>query len=59
MKTWYTVKAMRVRDTHLNEPETVEFDFFGDVDNDYDLVMEIAKNKLHTTESVCFKIKEM
>ena len=54
MKAWYTITAMKVRDTHLINPKMVKFDFFGDPDSDdgYALAIEIARNKLHTTEGV-------
>ena len=62
MKVWYTVTAMKVRDTHLINPKMVKFDFFGDPNSDegYALVIEIAQNKLHTTEGVAlhFKLQE-
>lgn len=59
MKTWYIVKAMIETNTKLSDPQIVEFDFFGDPNSHegYALATEIAKNKLHTTESVamCFE----
>lgn len=60
-KAWYKVKAMKLTDTRHNNPLIIEFDFFGDPNSDegYALAMEIAKNKLHTTESVVMYFEEM
>ena len=61
MKAWYTVKAVKERDTYLIDPQIVEFDFFGDPNSKegYALATEIAQNKLHTAESVAMCFEEM
>ncbi len=58
--SWYIVKAMKETDAINSNPKTVEYDFFGDISNpaDMELAREIAKNKLHTVESVSLEFKQ-
>ena len=59
MKAWYTVKAMEETIAIYSNPQTVEYDFFGDLNSCEDVAraIEIAQNKLHTTECVSLQFK--
>lgn len=56
MKEWYVVVAVRSKDVNCADADMVAFYFFGDPGDSCDIesAVEIAKNKLHTTDDIFY-----